>query len=160
MLLIKLIGILMMATKMHPDKCSSPDATERSLAPGKFEWNFRHVIFKQILVIDDWGISCEITLTWKPQDFTDDKSTLVQVMAWCHQATSHYLSQCWPSSLSPYGVTRPQWVKELNNAYVELLKHLKENSDKKKLSDLDSMMVDIKVKKMHMLRGSECWVET
>ena len=44
-------------------------------------------------------------------DLTDDKSTLVQVMAWCRQATSHYLSQCWPRSLSPYGVTRPQWVK-------------------------------------------------
>ena len=77
-----------------------------SLAPGKFEWNFRHVIFKQILVIDDWGISCEIALTWKPQDLTDDKSTLVQVMACCLTA----LSQCWPSSLPPYGITRPQWV--------------------------------------------------
>ena len=32
-------------------------------------------------------------------------------MAWCHQATSHYLSQCWPKSLSPYGITRPRWVK-------------------------------------------------
>ena len=31
-------------------------------------------------------------------------------MAWCHQAPSHYLSQCWPSSMSPNGVTRPQWV--------------------------------------------------
>ena len=31
-------------------------------------------------------------------------------MAWCRQATSHYLSQCWPRSLSPYDVTRPQWV--------------------------------------------------
>ena len=31
-------------------------------------------------------------------------------MAWCRQATSHYLSQCWPRSVSPYGVTRPQWV--------------------------------------------------
>ena len=31
-----------------------------SLAPGKFEWNFRYVISKQILVIDGWGISCEI----------------------------------------------------------------------------------------------------
>ena len=29
---------------------------------------------------------------------TDDKSTLVQVMAWCRQATSHYLSQCWPDA--------------------------------------------------------------
>ena len=25
------------------------------------------------------------------QALTDDKSTLVQVMAWCRQATSHYL---------------------------------------------------------------------
>ena len=31
-------------------------------------------------------------------------------MAWCRQATSHYLSQCWPISLSPYDVTRPQWA--------------------------------------------------
>ena len=46
----------------------------------------------------------------KSLDFTDDQSTLVQVMAWCHQATSLYLSQCWSKSMSPYGVTRPQWV--------------------------------------------------
>ena len=31
-------------------------------------------------------------------------------MAWCCQATSHYLNQCWPRYMSPYGVTRPQWV--------------------------------------------------
>ena len=82
-----------------------------SLAPGKFEWNLRYVLLKWILVIDDWGISREIGLIWVSLDFTDDQSTLVQVMAWCRQATSHYLSQCWPRSLSPYGVTRPQWVK-------------------------------------------------
>ena len=29
---------------------------------------------------------------------TADKSTLFQVMVWCPQATSHYLSQCWRSS--------------------------------------------------------------
>ena len=39
---------------------------------------------------------------------TDDLSTLVQVMIWRRQATSHYLSQCWSRSVSPYGVTRPQ----------------------------------------------------
>ena len=44
--------------------------------------------------------------------FRDDKSTLVQVMAWCRQATSHYLTRCWPRSLPPYGVTRPQWVNK------------------------------------------------
>ena len=82
-----------------------------SLAPGRFEWHFRWVIFMLILVIDDWCISCEIAIRWMQLDFTDDRSTLFQVMAWCHQATSHYLRQCWPRSMSPYGVIRPQWVK-------------------------------------------------
>ena len=43
-----------------------------SLAQGKFEWNFRYVIFKQILGTDGWGIFCEISLTWMSLDFTDD----------------------------------------------------------------------------------------
>ena len=81
-----------------------------SLAPGKFEWNFRYLIFQMISVIDGWSISCELALRWMSLDLTDDKSTLVQVMASCRQATSHYLNQFWPKSLSPYGVTRPQWV--------------------------------------------------
>ena len=51
--------------------------------PGKFEWNFRHLIFKNILVIDGWGLSCEIALIWMSLDITYDQSTLVQVMAWC-----------------------------------------------------------------------------
>ena len=74
---------------------------------------FRYLIFQIILVIDGWVICCELALRWIPLDLTDDESTLVQVMAWCRQATSHYLSQCWPRSLSPYGVTRPQWVNAL-----------------------------------------------
>ena len=90
------------------------------LSPGKFEWNFVFVIFKQILAIDGWGISCEITLIWMSVDFTDDHSTLAQVMAWCRQATSHYLSQCWPRSLSPYGVTRPQWMKRLGACHLQV----------------------------------------
>ena len=66
--------------------------------------------FQTVLVIAGWGISCEIALIWMSLDLTDDQSTSVQVMAWCRQATSHYLSLCWPRSLSPYSVTRPQWV--------------------------------------------------
>ena len=56
------------------------------------------------------------------QDLTDNKSTLVQVRAWCRQATSHYLSQCWPRSLSPYGAIRPQWVKWAISHTFQLLK--------------------------------------
>ena len=49
------------------------NAVFNSLAPGKFEWNFRHIIFKKILVIDGWDISCEIALIWMSLDFTDDQ---------------------------------------------------------------------------------------
>ena len=48
---------------------------------GKFEWNFRHVIFKPILVIDGWGISCEIALIWRSLVFTDDQSTCKDLLA-------------------------------------------------------------------------------
>ena len=54
----------------------------------------------------------EVSLLESPSlDFADDESTLVQVMARCHQAPSHYLIQCWLSSMLPYGITRPQGVK-------------------------------------------------
>ena len=36
--------------------------------------------------------------------------TLVPVIAWGRQATSHYLDQGWPRTMSPYGFTRPQVV--------------------------------------------------
>ena len=54
----------------------------------------------------NWGISL-VKLPWC---LIDDRSTLVQMMAWCHVATNHYLSQCWPRSVSLYGITRPQRV--------------------------------------------------
>ena len=33
-----------------------------------------------------WSISCEMALIWMSLGFTDDQSTVVQVMAWCRQA--------------------------------------------------------------------------
>ena len=44
-----------------------------------------------------------------PQKLTNVKSTLLQIKAWCHQATRHFLSQCWPSHMTQYGVKMPQW---------------------------------------------------
>ena len=81
-----------------------------SLAPGRFRWNFRWIIFKIILEIGGWGISYEIALTWISLYLTDDKSTLVQVMTWCPQAASHYRNKCRPRSMSTCGVPGPQWV--------------------------------------------------
>ena len=81
-----------------------------SLTPGRLEWNLISVIFSLILVNGGWGIKCETALRCMSLNLTEDKSTLVKVMAWCRQATSHYLSQCWPRSLPSYGITRSQWV--------------------------------------------------
>ena len=103
MIITQLIWTLMSSACKKADKLNS-------LAPGGFENVFQNVFFKLISWIDTLSNSCETALRSMPQNPSDDKSTLVQVMAWCRQAASHYLSQCCPRSLSPYGVTRPQWV--------------------------------------------------
>ena len=76
-----------------------------SLAPGRCTSNF--IISQHILRIKFMSTSCEIALWQMPQNTCDNKSPLVQVMAWCCQATSHCRSQCWPRSMS-FGITRPQ----------------------------------------------------
>ena len=43
-------------------------------------------MFKLILVADGCDIPSEVALRLTSLDFSDDKSTLVQVMAWCRQA--------------------------------------------------------------------------
>ena len=52
-------------------------------------------------MVDILSISPEIALRW-----IDDQATLLQVMAWCHQASSHYLNQCCSNSMTPYGITK------------------------------------------------------
>ena len=73
----------------------------------------KYVIFNHVLLNGIFRSSHDNAFWWMPQDLTDDKSTLVQVMAWGRQPTSRYLSQCWLSSLSPYGDARAQWVKHI-----------------------------------------------
>ena len=38
-------------------------------------------------------------------------------MPWCHLEIVHYLYQCWPICMIPYGISRPQWV----NGFIEYL---------------------------------------
>ena len=95
--------------QLHPT-----DHFINSLAPDRSECDSKTGIFNFVLLIGISRSSHDKALWWMPQDVTDDKSTLVQVMAWCRQATSHYLNQCWPRSPTPYGVTRPQWVDTLS----------------------------------------------
>ena len=65
-----------------------------SLAPRRCGSNFKSRIFKLIIqnICSSLGTHCEITLKWMSQDVISEKSTLVQVMTWCRQVTSHYRS--------------------------------------------------------------------
>ena len=55
-----------------------------------------------------------LTLRRLVQDLIYDKSTLVQVMAWCCQATSHYLNQCWLGYMMLCSVNRRKWLTTLS----------------------------------------------
>ena len=92
------------------NSCMTRPQHVNSLAPGRSEFDYKNVIFNLVLLIGIFRSSHDKALWWMLQDLTDDKSKLVQVIAWCRQATSHYLSQCWLSCLSPYGIITPQWV--------------------------------------------------
>ena len=54
-----------------------------------------------------------------PEAILDDKSTLVQVMTWCSQATTHYLSQSWPKSILPHGIIKPQCIKHPESEWMK-----------------------------------------
>ena len=82
--------------------------------------NLKSKIFKHVTQKSYLGTHSVVALRWMPRNFTDGKSTLVVVIAWCHQATCHLLSQCCPKSMSPYGIIRPQWVKRIRVVTVRI----------------------------------------
>ena len=86
-----------------------------SLSTRRWGCNLKFVMFKLISRIDILRMSC--VLEGMPWDLTDDLLTLVQAMAWCRQAASHYLIQCWPSFTKPYGVTIGH--DELTHIYLD-----------------------------------------
>ena len=117
---MKIQRILCIKNQFENDVCTTAIILYRiicvnTLAPGRPGCNFKTAIFNLVLLIGILTSSKDNALRWMPRDLTDDKSTLVQVMAWCRKAKSHYLSQCWPSSMSPYGITRPQLVNSACN---------------------------------------------
>ena len=84
--------------------------------------NLKSTISDHMLKINFMGNSCDISLGWMPHNTLDDKSVLAQVVAWCCQATSHYMNQCWPRYISKCGITRLQWVNVLSEHFSEHLK--------------------------------------
>ena len=79
----------------QPPYQTQPDHQQTQGKQGQIN-SMTQVIFNLIIVLNGQDISCEIAHRWFSVDLNYDKSTSVQVKAWCHWATSHYLSQCWP----------------------------------------------------------------
>ena len=67
------------------------------------------MIFKFVLQIDTLR-TCDIDLSWMSQSPIYIMSTLIQEMAWFHDATSHNLSQYGLISMSSCCVTWPQCI--------------------------------------------------
>ena len=66
--------------------------------------------YQDNLVAHGCGMSHEIARRWMSVKLKGEKSTLVQVMAWCRQVTNYYPSQCGARSVSPCVVNVPQWL--------------------------------------------------
>ena len=64
-----------------------------SLVAGRCGSNFELVIFKLSLVIDIMNIPCENALRQMLWGLSDDKSMLVQAMAWCRQTPEPMLTK-------------------------------------------------------------------
>ena len=66
--------------------------------------NLKLAIFKLMSMINIFGVSCKVNAPHWWLVNVDSGNGLVP------SGNSHYLSQCWPRSMSPHGVTTPQWV--------------------------------------------------
>ena len=65
--------------------------TFNSLTIADFGCIFENFIFNLASLNSIFRLSYENAVRWMPGDLTDDESTLVQVISWCCQTTSHHL---------------------------------------------------------------------
>ena len=67
--------------------CSTSSQTSTHWRLGELKKKHRWVVIQ--------FSDCKIALTWMSVDLNDNTSKLLQVMAWCRQPASYYLSQWW-----------------------------------------------------------------
>ena len=95
-----------------------------SLVPGKCGSNFQTVIFKIILQRYVFNHSHKSALWSMPQNPYDDESTLVRVMSWCRQATSHYLNRVAWCHMAPLCLSELAPLPCLTRAVHFVLKYI------------------------------------
>ena len=80
-----------------------------SLAPGRFGSSSKSLIFKLIIQYSGLGTHCEISLRWNPQNLT--KGNIGAGNGLVPSGCQPLLSECWPRSMSPYGINWPECVE-------------------------------------------------
>ena len=78
-----------------------------SVVSEKRDSRFENEVYKHILRIDMFSMPQEFSLMTLPQ--SRKWLYMVQIMDWCWKASSHYLKQCRPGFVTPYGVITLQW---------------------------------------------------
>ena len=62
----------------------------KPLTTERHDSNIESIIFEMISMVDIWAFVVKLTyIRWIWLDLADDKSTLVEVMAWFRQAANH-----------------------------------------------------------------------
>ena len=74
---------------INPFYASNRQYWVNSVAPGRCGSNFKNMIFELIMqnTCSSFGTHGKINLRWISQYLINEKSTLIQVMAWCPQAS-------------------------------------------------------------------------
>ena len=89
-----------------------------SIGQSPYNYSLNSVIFKMdfwmFLLIGTFISSSDSAFIWTSQHLTHDKLTLLQVMAWCHQVTIHYVpalpEPMLTRSMSLYMALLGEWV--------------------------------------------------
>ena len=66
--------------------------------------NPKCTIFTCVSLIDILNRACVIAFSWLPRILINTVPSLVHMTAWGRQTRSPLLMQCWPRSLSPWGI--------------------------------------------------------
>ena len=81
------------------------------VGPGGCGTHFNSSFFQLMLQSKLFSTFYEIALRYMPQNRIDVKSATFQVIAWCHQMTSHYLAMARSYYLRQYWLRSTVWYK-------------------------------------------------
>ena len=79
---VLLLLVISLTDEYKPGTHNSYGFLYKLNGPGRCGSNSKRIIFKLIVLNNSLDICCEIASRWMPRKFINDKSTLLQVMAW------------------------------------------------------------------------------